>query len=65
MPLQPRKSRPGSTEGGSVGAEDIRDLQRLTRHGGAGSSVTPKKKRNADTAAFMPVCEAPFDRMCS
>ena len=28
-------------------------------------SVTPKKKRRADTAAFMLVAEAPFDLMCS
>ncbi len=29
------------------------------------SSVTVKKKRKADTAAFMLVGEAPMDRMCS
>jgi hypothetical protein len=28
-------------------------------------SVTPKKKRKADTAAFMLVAEAPMDRMYS
>ena len=27
--------------------------------------VTPKKKRKADTAAFMEVAEAPPDLMCS
>ncbi len=27
--------------------------------------VTPKKKRKAETAAFMEVAEAPFDLMCS
>ena len=28
-------------------------------------SVTPKKKRKAETAAFMVVAEAPSDRICS
>ncbi len=28
-------------------------------------SVTPKKKRKADTAAFMPVAEDPRERRCS
>jgi hypothetical protein len=28
-------------------------------------SVTPKKKRKAETAVFMVVAEAPLDLMCS
>ena len=47
-------------------AKPLIQLERLI--GAAASrrpSVTVKKKRKADTAALMPVAEAPPDRMCS